>query len=288
MTNFKRKESSIYNIRVFHNWVKNETYKTAAQEIRTASDDEINILELATGKAGDLYKWMGINAQSVLGIDLRKESIFGKNGAQHRYNNMVKRAKYDKTLKVPKCNFYVFDISKPSNFEAIKNIMKNKKFNLVSCQFAIHYFFKSEATLDIFMRLVDHGIKPGGKLIGTTMNGEKIKGLFSENDKVQKNIFNAKKEKFNDSPYGNEVIIQLGKKGEDHYFAEESSIEYTVEPNDLINKCAEYGLVEPKILLFEDMYKKYESMDPEHKLTEDDKEFSFLNFAFLFTKQYNT
>ena len=285
MTNFKRKESSIYNIRIFHNWVKNETYKKAADEIRKSGDSDIDILELAMRKAGDLYKWIGIEAKTVLGIDLRKESIFGKNGAFHRYRKMVKRSKYNKELKVPKCNFYVFDISDPANLEPIKTIMKNKKFNLVSCHFAIHYFFKSEENLDFLMGIIDHGIKPGGKFIGTTMNGGKVKDLFSESEKVQKNIFSAKKGNFNDTPYGNEVIIQLGKKGEDHYFAQESSIEYTVHPDDLVSKCEQYGLVDPVLWPFEDMYKKYESMDPEHKLTEDDKEFSFLNFAFLFTKK---
>ena len=79
MGKFKRSQSSIINLRVFHNWVKNELYKNVAFDIKQNSDNNtLSILELAVGRAGDLYKWIGINATEVIGVDIDDKSIFGQ------------------------------------------------------------------------------------------------------------------------------------------------------------------------------------------------------------------
>ena len=136
MSKYKRFESSIINLRLFHNWIKSEMLNNMSNNIKE-SYDEINILELAVGKANDLYKWSSINADNVVGIDINNDFINGKDGAYHRYNKFVKRAKYSKK-HVPKCKFYVYDLSDPDTYDKLKTKIGKNKFHIVSCQFALH------------------------------------------------------------------------------------------------------------------------------------------------------
>ena len=44
-------------------------------------------------------------------------------------------------------------------------------FDVVSCQFAIHYAFKSEATARCCFQNIAHALRPGGFLIGAEVGG---------------------------------------------------------------------------------------------------------------------
>ena len=158
MSKSNRMTSSIINLRMFHNWVKNEMYRDVAKKLKDDGVNDIHILELAVGRGGDLYKWIGISAKEVVGIDIDKKSIFGKNGAVHRYNKMKKRAKFDKSIKLPRCYFHVIDLSQKDSIEKVKNAVRGNKFNLISCQFAIHYFFKSKETFNTISTIISNHI----------------------------------------------------------------------------------------------------------------------------------
>jgi hypothetical protein len=46
---------------------------------------------------------------------------------------------------------------------------------VISCQFAIHYLFETDATLARLVHNLGHMCKPGGVLIGTCFDGDKLK-----------------------------------------------------------------------------------------------------------------
>ena len=48
------------------------------------------------------------------------------------------------------------------------------KFDLVSTQFAIHYFFESETKLRAFLHNVTDRLEEGGKFIGTTIDSDRL------------------------------------------------------------------------------------------------------------------
>ena len=54
---------------------------------------DIKVLELAVGRGGDLFKWIGIEAEEVVGVDIDDKSVFGKNGALHRYKRKLNQKK---------------------------------------------------------------------------------------------------------------------------------------------------------------------------------------------------
>lgn len=291
MTSYsKRQSSSIINIRIFHNWIKRELINQAAIFLR----DNYNIynpklLDLAVGKGGDILKWYDSNINFVIGFDIDKSSIYGPDGAIFRYKKLMRQLK---PIKIPDYRFFVMDLSDPDNLYEIEKIVDRTKFNLISCQFAIHYFFKSERNLDTLIRIVARYIDKNGFFIGTTIDGSKLINLFKKKDQtkqIKNDLYDIKLE-FNISNiknYGNKYNISLGKKTEKgHYFTGRESEEYLVNIDLLKSVCKKYGLKFLDTINFEQWYKVYlrdnPNLESKYKLNEIEKEFSFLNFSFVF------
>ena len=51
------------------------------------------------------------------------------------------------------------------SLRARSNLGQDIKFDLVCCQFALHYFFESAATLNNFAKVVVDSLKLGGRYI---------------------------------------------------------------------------------------------------------------------------
>jgi SAM-dependent methyltransferase len=74
-------------------------------------------------------------------------------------------------------------------------------FDVVSCQFAIHYFFESSETLDAFCSNVNNMLSPNGYFIGTALDGHAVNDHFvGNNTNVLRGEMNGK------------VIWQMEKK----------------------------------------------------------------------------
>lgn len=282
MGKFNRSKSSIINLRIFHNWVKNELYKTTASSLRQNVDgNNLSILELAVGRAGDLYKWFGIGATDVVGVDIDEKSIYGKDGAYHRYRR-VRNQNPKQENDTLRCTFYVMDLSKPESFIKLKHMLKEKKFDIVSCQFAFHYFFESEAAINNILRVVKYFCAPHGYFILTTMNGNKLKDAFNGNDKIESESFSIIKKYDNSSLYGQKYIVSLGDKGEDHYFTQNASTEYLVDLNELNKKMGEFGLKQTRLKGFSEWYEEYKTIRDHKKLGKSEQDFSFFNFSAIY------
>ena len=168
----ERKESSIYNLRVFHNWVKRELITQAANYL----EENYNIrnpklLDLAVGKGGDIGKFFDNRVTNMVGFDIDNNSIME---AKKRYEQM-KRDIMRKGGPSLNYRFYVIDLSKKENLSEINILIRGMKFDIVSCQFAIHYFFKNEDSLENLIKIAGSYINKNGFFIGTTVNGDMLK-----------------------------------------------------------------------------------------------------------------
>ena len=95
---------------------------------------------------------------------------------------------YFKTINNDKLRFMtqvLWDVNVPKNVPEYnspfvkQHIGQMKKgFDGVNCQFAIHYFFENESTLDTFCRNVNSVLKVGGYFIGTCFDGDRVNGVF--------------------------------------------------------------------------------------------------------------
>lgn len=158
------------------------------------------LIDLAVGKGGDFSKWIQARLKFVFGVDIARDNIENRiDGACARYLNYRKEFR-----TVPRCLFVVGNSSvNVRNTDAIvtekgKQITqavfgrgaKDAKalgqgvykaygvgedgFDVCSIQFAIHYMFESQVTLQNFLRNVSETTKVGGYFIGTSYDGSSI------------------------------------------------------------------------------------------------------------------
>lgn len=284
MNKFKaRTESSIYNIRTFHNLIKRnlitESVNFLRQEYQKTS---ISLLDLSCGKGGDQAKWFDNGIMKVVGFDIDEPSI---NEAKKRYNELLKTLRYKRVQNLPDYKFYVMDLSDKNNIEKVNRILGDNRFDIVSCQFAIHYFFRSAETLNTFMTIASEHAALDSFFIGTTMNGNKIRELFKTGSTLQNSIYKITNNTNTfETPYNNKYTVALGEKTDtEHYFAQKDSVEYLVDIEELKKVADKFGFLFIGTTEFNEWYNKLNF----NKLTDDDKEFSFLNFSFVFKSKRN-
>ena len=208
LENNKRIESPLRTLRDFHTlYVKNKLYECTSNMFKNPS-----LLELGCGKGGDMSRWIKHDFKMVVGIDLFNDNIENKqNGAIKRY--LDNKKKYTDNTKIyyiaGDCGKNIQDGSFTSGFyKNIYNILWNgdnsvelnrpidssclgicnKGFDIVSCQFAMHYFFKNSQTLGSFVENLSQNTKDGGFFIGTCLDGKTIFNHLKKNQVLEYNI----------------------------------------------------------------------------------------------------
>lgn len=281
MSKFKeRKESSIYNMRIFHNWVKRELVSQSKNLLsRDYGINNISILDLSCGRGSDIQKYYDNGIMNIVGFDIDDDSI---REARKRYGEMIHQLKRKNVQRLPKYEFYVMDLSKKHNLEKIRDVLGNRKFDIVSCQFAIHYFFETEDTLNTFMTIVSSYINKNGFFIGTTMNGTKIREIFKGTPTIQNDIFKIVNNSDLNKIYNSKYTVELGQKTDtDHYFVNKPSEEYLVTIDELKKTGESFNLLFLGITEFSEWYKTF----GKNIMSDDEKGFSFLNFSFIFASK---
>ncbi|ORY81417.1 mRNA capping enzyme-domain-containing protein [Protomyces lactucae-debilis] len=150
----QRNASPIVNLRNFNNWIKSTL-------IRNFTESGNHVLDLGCGKGGDLMKWDKANVSSYTGIDLAEVSI---EQARGRYRNM-RHARF-------KAQFYAFDcFGKP-----VAQILppEQRRFDVVSMQFCLHYAYETEAKARQMLANVSASLPRGGKFLGTIPDSDAI------------------------------------------------------------------------------------------------------------------
>ena len=126
-----------------------------------------------------------------------------------------KRTKYDKKL--------LDDIN--TNYPSI-NLYQKESFELISCQFAIHYF-----NLKYFSKLVHNFLKPNGLFICTYMEKQFVLNLLGDNDVVSGEFWSIKK-----STDPNKILVKFETLDGD--YIEENLI----SKNDIISAFAKNSM----------------------------------------------
>ena len=195
---------------VYYNRVSKNSYTDAMRDfhnlfvkqklIKSISKKGDTLIDYAVGKGGDIPKWIKAKLSFVFGIDISKDNIYNKlNGACARYLN------YKKDFDIMPNALFLWGNSSLNirnndalNDEKSKKIsqavfgkgIKDKEklgiavyrqygkgkegFNISSCQFALHYFFKDKKTLNNFIRNVSECTSINGYFIGGCYNGRLI------------------------------------------------------------------------------------------------------------------
>jgi SAM-dependent methyltransferase len=318
----------------FHNMYIKKTHL-----IERFKSKKRSLFDLGCGKGGDMNKYVnGYDGKDgynlVVGIDQSRDSILvAEDSAWSRYLKNIKNTRnkqafkntpmifvqlsgkenwdgeYFKKLEDEKLKFITqvlwdVDVKKKPDAHEKRVINKyrgrvNEGFDVVNCQFAIHYFFENEDVLDTFCKNLSSVLKVGGYFIGTCFNGKRVEQLFR--DEKQDTVIRR---------YANtdDVMWSIQKKWTDNdkkkigrqigVYVEsinQEVAEYLVDFDILKEKLKQFNIevlseaelneqkLSSSIGSFEDIYKSNQLQD-KYKMDAAMREYSFLNEWFIFKK----
>lgn len=112
------------------------------------------LLDLACGRGGDINKWIACDVGLVTGLDLSKKSV---QEAQRRFQATGATRDY-----------------RFSQFDLVNTWQGSAPFDVVTCMFALHYFFSSKQDTHRLLSTVARNLKPGGYFIGIVPDGRRV------------------------------------------------------------------------------------------------------------------
>jgi len=174
---------------------------------------KLTIIDIGVGVAQDIQKWRRQDAAAVLGIDIAGDSINNPHrGAYQRLWSTMVRNGRDKVLPMA---FVIGDGSKNmSTGEAgatvedrtiLQSVLGKTRpegvvppyiekelasrfkmgADLISCMFAVHYFFESKEKFDGFLKNIAENLKVGGYFIGCCFDGESTFNMLKDQGTIQ-------------------------------------------------------------------------------------------------------
>lgn len=316
----------------FHNyWVKKHNL---FDRFGSKSFEQVKkLLEIGCGQGGDLQKWIDNKFTVVVGIDNNEDNLLNSDhGIYKRMYESAHNEKQYKRLHVDKQSmmFLLLDAGEKWSKEYINStenetlrtlsqiangsidkrridneLMKkmhdvlNNGFNVISCQFAIHYFFENSKKLDDFCYNINKSLLPGGIFFGTALDGHIVASEFDQfnQDKLQ-GVMNDKviwqlEKKYDYFLTNNKFDENLGKQI-DVYFETINKVipEYLVDFELLKRKLGEYNIRVKETGSFKELYdqllvsgnKNWAAVSAIEGMTDELKRYSFMNRWFVFEK----
>jgi mRNA (guanine-N7-)-methyltransferase len=299
----------------FHNyWIKGQTLFAKLNGMSS-------LLDVSCGKGGDIPKWIDNGFSKVLGVDVSRDNI--ENPVDGAYARTLQNKKYNSAQHT--FLYVTLDSSKKFTKETLDELSntddrivckhlwglqrmdtaKNAstfgfatdKFDVVSCQFSIHYFFENESKLDTLLWNVNQHLKSGGCFIGTCLDGHSVKKLLRhvpvgesvQGTKFDRVLWNIKKAYENDdSPgFGEEIEVFMESIGK-------VSREYLVNMDVLKEKLMAYDILLSSCDSFETAWHQLmsDTKDQDNvftesikKMSKEEQTYSFLNTWFVFKKK---
>ncbi len=230
--NNNNKNSTLFlNMRKYHNYIKNYLYKYIAFEIKDSKTK--SLIELCSGRGGDINKWIHNNFSNVLGFDISKGNI------DECYNRLEKIN--DKNLEY---KFVQLDLT--ADITDDLNSMIKDKYSAVVCNFGIHYMFKNETSIKNFINICEQHLDANGFIVLTYIDQNILKDTLKDKNWLIENnnlIYSIKILKENKEIWGNEMEMYLNG---DNIMSSISN-EYLVNIEELVKLLGEnYNVVENK------------------------------------------
>eukprot|EP01031_Cornospumella_fuschlensis_P032023 gene32023-38723_t len=201
----KRHESQIFHLRSLNNFIKNEIISMCIQTMknRGSHSQGLRVLDIACGKGGDFKKWTSANSSSggggevkeYMGVDIAKGSLGDFIGRLQ--GGLLRGVRPDLKITLVCADLNTHQLQHHSlptynwggpGWETKIPLPRQSQpatpvFDIVSCQFALHYFFGGEKGADsgnsegnglggigsLFF-LLSRTLPPGGIFAATTVD----------------------------------------------------------------------------------------------------------------------
>lgn len=117
------------------------------------------ILDIACGRGGDVHKWADLRVSRVVGLDISSEAI---REARRRLQGLQGLHGSENPANV--------------DFVHVTTLTQHPwrsdtRFDVVSCMFALHYFWESEATAHTIFHTISANLKDGGYFLCVLPSG---------------------------------------------------------------------------------------------------------------------
>ncbi len=176
----------------FHNYIKNNLINTYTNSIYF-SNNKLSILDLACGRGGDINKfYFNKDVSLYVGVDIDNDNLVNNiDGAIIRYKNLKKKNKNSPNmyfingdagalLTVENQKKAIGKMSS-TNENLIQEYLIEKKFDIINCQFAVHYLLKNDVVWNNFVENINNHLKDNGYLLLTTFDADRVDDLFKDN-----------------------------------------------------------------------------------------------------------
>jgi len=279
----QNKNLHIENLRKFHNFIKLNIIIDSCKKTNAK-----NLLDIACGRGGDLQKWLNnkINLKYILAFDSHKESIFSSlkkgddfDGAIARFQNIKQSYKG----KMPFINFKNLNILDVKILEKLNSIDSNKEYDVISCQFALHYFNKNQLILNNTLKIISLKLKKGGLFIGTSTDGDLMYKILN-NGNVNIPMLTLIKKDFNNYLFYIQTEKSKTVTRQNYFELQGVSSEFYIFKENLKNIALQHNLQLVEYKSFYEWYQIYKKTQAFQQLSIYEMLISFLNFSFIFKK----
>lgn len=181
----ERFNSPIFYLRNFNNWVKSVLIQEYTDKIREKDYGKaLRVLDICCGKGGDLSKWQKARVERVVFADIAQVSV---QQCETRYQDLRKRCGH-----LYSAEFIAADCTKDTLRD--KYTDPSISFDLVSCQFGLHYSFESLSQARRMLTNISECLRPDGYFFGTIPDAYEIvsRAQKSDNYTFGNRIFNIK------------------------------------------------------------------------------------------------
>jgi SAM-dependent methyltransferase len=205
--------------RHYQNWIKSLMIYTFCNPLYEDKKKK-NILDIGCGRGGDIMKYYYNNVTNIyIGVDKDNNGLIAPTqGAISRYN----------ALRRNKANFpfmafinadagvnlsledqmKVFPLMSKANVDLIRKFLGHGQdrvmYERISCQLAIHYFLENNVVWNNFLKNISNVLLPGGLMLVTTFDADKIINLLKDSDNYVSN--------YNTTDGEQKVLFEVVKK----------------------------------------------------------------------------
>ena len=236
-------------LRKFHNFIKYNLITGLCY------GKNVRIMDTSIGRGGDLNKYIQQNfrCEFLFGLDLnsvneasrrfyymknkKPDAVFiryntGKNiiDKEGLYNNQPEFSNIDIEHSRSMIDIlYGTGESISKQYQQIRpkfNKLSLKKFDLVSCQFSLHYYFESASILNDFISNIRDNVKRDGYFIGTCYDGQRLFDMLEKKSEIDyfddfgNCVYKIKKQysikSLQENIFGNKIDVYMDSIGEEY------------------------------------------------------------------------
>jgi hypothetical protein len=333
---YSRDRSATKSMIDFHNdYVKNRSL------IKKFQGKVCNVFDIACGKGNDVYKYLKNGITTVVGIDKSEDNIVNQNDGA--YARILREKEKGVRSAIPANSRLVFlcmDASKTIDEAYIADLDQENKevarilwgiqkptsrelepyaglvakgFGLAVCQFAIHYFFSDETSLENFARNLSSALAPGGYFIGTCPDGRTVDEAFRtahtdqggtiSGEIAQRTVWSLRKmyDTFDrENPSANfgkriDVYMETINQQITEFLVDFDLLKLALKRHGIHlltpTECSELQVPTDSTGLFGELWKELSNtqesdrfLDSARKMSDAEKRYSFMNRWFIFKK----